>query len=158
MINTLSLSAQYTKLTESSIILCFKTLNIAKLISEIDWERRWNSKWSEAFSYAGAGNRFNITSTRFRFCCGLCVALWLAGGKDGHETIPKESLSTIDFSEHTLSTLSVVHYLHKRHSELVMPLSRSLFNLERNGIAQKLREKYAVKPPKHQLAEQRLFN
>lgn len=72
--------------------------------------------------------------------------------------IPKESLSTIDFSEQTLSTLSVVHYLHKRHSELVMPLSRSLFNLERNGIAQKLREKYAVKPPKHQLAEQQLLN
>lgn len=72
--------------------------------------------------------------------------------------IPKESLSTIDFSEQTLSTLSVVHYLHKRHGELVMPLSRSLFNLERNGIAQRLREKYVVKPPKHQLAEQQLLN
>lgn len=72
--------------------------------------------------------------------------------------IPKKSLSTIDFSEQTLSTLSVVHYLHKRHSELVMPLSRSLFNLERNGISQRLREKYAVKPPKHQLAEQQLLN
>lgn len=67
--------------------------------------------------------------------------------------IPEDSLSTIDYSEQTLSSLSVVHYLHKRHNDLVIPLSRSLFKLERNGIAQRLRDKYAVKPPKHQFSE-----
>lgn len=67
--------------------------------------------------------------------------------------VPIERLSKVDFSVQSISTLSVVHYLNIRHSELVLPLSQSLFNLERNGAAQKLREKYAVKAPEQHYPE-----
>jgi hypothetical protein len=72
--------------------------------------------------------------------------------------IPYARLPNIELSEQTLSTLSVVHYLNIRHIELVLPLRQSLFNLERNGTAQQLRKKYAVKAPKHQYSESQLLD
>lgn len=54
-------------------------------------------------------------------------------------------------TEHHLMGLPDYHLLHRSHQALIVPLSNMLFQLEHEGLAERLRQQYGVPVPRRQL-------
>ena len=60
---------------------------------------------------------------------------------------PQEFVSIMQ----TIKTVPDYHMLHKRYQPLLQALAKTLFKLEADGTAARLRRQFGVPPPKHQL-------
>lgn len=80
--------------------------------------------------------------------------MFLTGKVDGvlFPAYKLNATSSFPISEQILQSLPDYHFLHRQHQELIPRLTQMLFQLEREGFAERLRLKYGVPAPRRQLS------